>query len=73
MSDASQRVRETAERLFGPEIGCSDGGCIYGQHEGPHTNGGCACFRAAKRGPPGSSVALQSLAHLALQLAKESR
>lgn len=72
MSAASKRVRETAVRLFGPEVGCSDGGCIYGQYDGPHTNGGCACYRDARRGPPESSVALQNLAYLALQLAKEA-
>jgi hypothetical protein len=41
---ASNIVREVTNRLF-PELGCSDGACVFGTRSGMHTNGGCACMR----------------------------
>jgi hypothetical protein len=43
-AEAKRRVREVAVRLFGPEVGCGDGGCIFGHLGGMHTNGGCRCI-----------------------------
>ena len=45
MSAATRLVRTTAVELFGPKIGCTDGGCIYGHPGGMHTNGGCNCLK----------------------------
>lgn len=45
MSTASKLVRATAVEIFGPKIGCTDGGCIYGHPGGMHTNGGCKCVK----------------------------
>lgn len=47
MKKASQIVRETTNRLF-PELGCTDGGCVFGTLGGMHTNGGCQCLREDK-------------------------
>lgn len=62
--NARQIVRETAVRLFGPTIGCTDGGCVFGHPGGMHTNGGCACIKSS------AFVVAQRLAQLALELAK---
>jgi hypothetical protein len=41
---ASVILREVAERMF-PDLGCSDGGCVFGTRPGMHTNGGCGCLQ----------------------------
>jgi hypothetical protein len=43
MTSASAIRRRVAERLF-PGVGCTDGNCVYGRHDGMHTNGGCHCL-----------------------------
>jgi hypothetical protein len=43
-AEAKRRVREVAVWFFGPEVGCGDGGCIFGHLGGMHTNGGCRCI-----------------------------
>jgi hypothetical protein len=42
---ASHIVNRVARRLFGDNIGCSDGGCVFGHQGGMHTNGGCQCMK----------------------------
>ena len=42
--NARQIVRMVSERLH-PEIGCTDGGCVFGHAGGMHTNGGCQCMK----------------------------
>jgi hypothetical protein len=38
----SQReVCEWAEAVFGVQLSCTDGGCVFGHPGGMHTNGGC--------------------------------
>lgn len=44
MSAGSKIVRAIAEDLFG-DVGCTDGGCIYGSRGGMVTNGGCCCSK----------------------------
>lgn len=41
---ATQIVRAVTNRLF-PDLGCSDGGCVFGHPGGMHTNGGCQCLQ----------------------------
>ena len=41
---ASQLVYRVTKRLF-PDLGCSDGSCVFGSPGGMHTNGGCDCIR----------------------------
>ena len=43
MMTAKQIVRLVANRVHG-DVGCSDGGCIFGHPGGMHTNGGCRCL-----------------------------
>lgn len=62
-----QKVREVAVRIFGAEIGCSDGGCIYGHPGGMHTNGGCGCVKNRDM----AHINIQRMAHLAVKLAEE--
>ena len=45
MSTARQLVRRVAVRLYGDDIGCSDGSCLYGHPGGLQTNGGCSCLK----------------------------
>lgn len=33
-----------AQRLY-PGCGCTDGGCVFGDAGGMHTNGGCGCLK----------------------------
>lgn len=65
--NARQIMRETAVRLFGQKIGCTDGGCVFGHPGGMHTNGGCACIKSS------AFIVAQRLAQLALELAKGSK
>lgn len=44
---ATQIVRQVTNRLF-PDLGCSDGGCVFGSPGGMHTNGGCECLKERK-------------------------
>jgi hypothetical protein len=41
-SAASAALRAKVRELFG-DVGCYDGGCIYGKTGGMQTNGGCGC------------------------------
>ncbi len=45
MTRARKLVRQVAMRLFGDEVGCSDGGCVFGHPGGMQTNGGCQCIK----------------------------
>ena len=40
---AREIVRRVADRLY-PDVGCGDGGCVFGTHPGMLTNGGCQCL-----------------------------
>jgi hypothetical protein len=40
---AREIVRRVADRLYS-DVGCGDGGCVFGTHPGMHTNGGCRCL-----------------------------
>ena len=63
---SKQRVRRAAVALFGDDVGCSDGHCVFGHLGGMHTNGGCRCARHL----PERTVAM--LQHVALHLAAEA-
>ena len=41
-----KRIRQIAIELFGPDVGCGDGGCVYGHLGGMQTNGGCNCMKS---------------------------
>ena len=43
LKSASAIRRRVADRLF-PGSGCTDAGCVFGAHDGMHTNGGCECL-----------------------------
>lgn len=60
-----RRVRRVAVELFGADIGCSDGHCVFGHPGGMHTNGGCRCARDM----PERSVC-RMLGNIALDLAE---
>ena len=37
-------VRRVADRLYS-DVGCSDGGCVFGTYPGMHTTGRCQCLK----------------------------
>lgn len=65
MSAASRHVREVAQELFGPDVGCFDGGCIYGRAGSVVTNGGCCCLSGNAR------LHVRKIQSIALHLAAE--
>jgi hypothetical protein len=66
MKTASQLVRQVTNRLF-PSLGCSDGGCVFGDTGGMHTNGGCECLQ--ERSPVQLRRQLMALSQVARTLA----
>lgn len=66
---ASKLVRAEAERLFGPEVGCLDGSCLYGHPGGMQTNGGCQCLKEVRDGGRAAVVHASRLGKLARALA----
>jgi hypothetical protein len=74
MSDSYQRrkiVHATAVRLFRENVGCSDGGCVFGHPGGMHTNGGCQHLKT--RDHHEQSRTIQMLAAIARELADGSK
>jgi hypothetical protein len=69
-AEAKRRVREVAVRLFGPEVGCGDGGCIFGHHGGMHTNGGCCCVSTHRADVHDVGSVARMLSMIAHELAK---
>lgn len=67
-ADASKRVYAIAVELFGDDIGCSDGGCVFGHPGGMHTNGGCQHLKT--RDPSELRRTVQMLSRVALHLAQ---
>ena len=65
-----QKVREVVTRMFGEDIGCGDGGCIYGCKPGMHTNGGCRCGNGERYEMRADILRLSALA---MELAKEAK
>lgn len=49
-ADAAKRVRAVAVQISGPDVGCGDGGCVFGHPGGQHTNGGCRCLSFTDEG-----------------------
>ena len=43
MKTARQLLRHVTNRLH-PDLGCSDGGCVFGHAGGMRTYGGCVCL-----------------------------
>lgn len=68
---ARKKVREVAVELFGPEIGCYDGGCVYGHPGGMQTNGGCECLKS--RSVVELTQHMIRLNRIALKLAENAR
>jgi hypothetical protein len=64
---SKQRVRRAAVALFGDDVGCSDGHCVFGHPGGMHTNGGCKCWRDLPE-----RTACRMLGTIALHLAAEA-
>lgn len=46
--ETNKLVRKLAIELFGNEIGCLDGNCVFGHRGGQHTNGGCQCLKGER-------------------------
>lgn len=67
--DERKRVYEVTVALFGPEIPCSDGGCVFGHPGGMHTNGGCQHLKIDHKYE--NRRIIQMLAAVARHLAKE--
>jgi hypothetical protein len=44
MKSCRQLIWQVSQRLH-PGVGCSDGGCVFGDAGGMHTNGGCECLK----------------------------
>lgn len=63
---ATQIVRDVTRRMF-PDLGCSDGGCVFGHPGGMHTNGGCECLK--ERNPVQMRRQLMAMAQVARALA----
>jgi hypothetical protein len=68
---ASRRVRETAHRLFGDDVGCGDGGCVFGHLGGQHTNGGCRCISTHRDDAHATARVAMRFARIARALAEE--
>lgn len=64
------RVRATAVRLFGEDVGCHDGSCVFGHTGGMQTNGGCQCLDQARAGGRDAVLLVRRLAQLADALAE---
>jgi len=69
-AEAKRRVREVAVRLFGSEVGCGDGGCVFGHPGGMHTNGGCSCIPKHRDGVHEAARVARMLSMIAHELAK---
>lgn len=63
MSNASKRVRAIAVHLFGPDVGCSDGSCVFGHPGGMCTNGGCHCLMNSPFETRNRGMMLSRIAH----------
>lgn len=44
-SQASKRIRKITDNMYGPEVGCHDGACVFGHPGGMQTNGGRECIK----------------------------
>lgn len=64
---AKKSLRAAARRHFGDDVGCHDGGCVYGHPGGMHTNGGCRCLDDVD--PNGLRLHARRLSFLAQHLA----
>lgn len=64
----AQVVHRVAVELFGDDVGCTDGGCVFGHPGGMHTNGGCEHLKTRDYNEQRRTI--QMLAAIARKLAE---